>query len=221
MSSVRPFVPVSVTSQDPSHGSSEGFKRGFAEGLALARAEALVEVTQDLRAELNTAVKERDAALARAAGADAEFELQKHKVAEITSDLAHAVTALNEAARTWREREATALEGVQREALSFAIDVAESIGLSLPDADRLKAALESCVGLLGFSDPIRLRVHPSCANALSMLPDGWDASLVTLITDPAVAPGEVLCEQGETQLRAGLDASLSRIRDTLGVQQTV
>lgn len=220
MSSVRPFVPLNLDSEASSRDTSEGFKRGFTEGLALARAEARAEASAELRAERDRAVAERDAALARATGADAEFELQKRKVAELAADLAAAVTALNTAALTWREREATALEAVQRDALGFAVEVAESIGLSLPQDDRLRAALESCVGLIGFSDPVRLRVHPSCANALSLLPDGWDASLVTLITDAAVPPGEVICEQGETQLRAGLQASLERIRDTLGVSRT-
>jgi flagellar biosynthesis/type III secretory pathway protein FliH len=220
MPSVQPFIPTVLSSSDGfDKDMSEGLHRGFAKGLSLGRTEARAELTTTLRAELDQMRLERDAALGRAAGTDSEFERQKAAVQDLTANLANAVSSLNEAAREWREREATALEKVQHDALGFALEVVESIGLTAAVDTRLQAALASCVGLVGFADTVRIRVNPECMHALSMLPAGWDPSLVTLIADEGIEPGDVLCESGETQLQAGLKATLSRVRSTLGLHQ--
>ena len=218
MPSIQPYIPNVLSSSDGfSKDLSEGFSRGFSEGLMLGRAEARAELSASLRAELDQMRQERDAAIARAAGTDSEFERQKASVQDLTANLANAVSSLNDAARQWREREATSLEAVQHDALGFAFEVAESIGLTTAVDARLRAALESCVGLVGFADTVRIRVNPECMNAMSLLPAGWDPSLVTLIPDEEIAPGDVLCESGETQLQAGLKATLSRMRSALGL----
>lgn len=195
-------------------------ERGYQEGIDLARIEAHTQVRLEMRQEMEKMAKERDEALARASGADAEFEADRQKVRQTLEELQTAAETMRKAVEDWQTREATAVADVQHQAIGFALEVAAMIVESMPVEERIKAALQECAQAGSSSEPVRLRVHPSCVRTLQGLSHGWEPSRVTVVPDPAVTPGDVVCETGSTRVEAGLAASMTRIRRVLGVSES-
>lgn len=216
--SFEPFRPRTLDVAAPARADS-GVHRGYQEGLELARIEAVAQARAEVRNELETLTAERDAAAARAAGADAAFEAERQQVRRTLEQLNQAASALEGAVQFWASREVTSVENAHRQVVEFAVELAGLIVKSHPLDVRLRAALEECLALHEGGGPVRIRVNPTCVRTLEGLPHSWDRTLLTIIPDDSVAPGSVVCETGASRLEAGLDVSLKRIRSALGVPE--
>jgi flagellar biosynthesis/type III secretory pathway protein FliH len=213
---VEPFLHRTLNAESPAEAAVV-LERGYKAGLDLARIEAHTQVRSELRDELVKMAAERDAALARASGADLQFEADRLEVTRTLESLQDASAALNAAVTRWQDMEATSIAEIQHQAIQFALEVAEMIVKSVPAEQRLRAALEECVEAQSSSDPVRVRTHPSCLATLNMVPETWDKSKITFVPDSSVAVGDVVCETGPTRIEAGLEATLTRIKRALGV----
>jgi flagellar biosynthesis/type III secretory pathway protein FliH len=214
--SFEPFLPRTLDVSAPARADA-GLHRGYQEGLELARIEAVAQARAEVRNELAALIAERDAAAARAAGSDAAFETERQQVRRTLEQLNQASSALEGAVQFWASREATSVDNAHRQVVEFAIELAGLIVKSYPVDVRLRAALDECLTLHDDQGPVRVRVNPSCVRTLEALPHTWNRALLTIVPDEAVAPGSVVCESGPSRLEAGLDVSLRRVRNALGV----
>jgi flagellar biosynthesis/type III secretory pathway protein FliH len=214
--SFEPFHPRTLNAQSAAE-SAAVLERGYRDGLDLARIEAHTQIRAELRAEIEQMRAERDAAIARASGQDAIFEAERLEVARTLEVLTATAAMLESSVGHWQQREVTSMGDIQHQALEFALEVAAMIVKTVPLEQRLRAALEDCVEVQAAAGPVRLRAHPGCVATLKALPHAWDSSKVEIVADPAVAPGDVVCETGHTRIDAGLDATMARVKRALGV----
>lgn len=234
MTSSRSFVradPGPATTREPRvfvavPAATSTSARGFV-GLDLAAREDTEEL-----ARLREKARTEGYAAGWAAGmrqaaerAAAELEAQKeaaHVAARLDREERRAARDRAEEALL---RAAQALQGERDPSVGALADTVLELTLELAGAvlDREVQLMDSPVGEavrralapLDGEKPVTVRVNPADLSALTGdglkgKHAGADAALVTYLPDPAVQPGDAIARQGDTEVDAGLRASVSR-----------
>lgn len=214
----RVFVAVpAATSTSP---------RGFV-GLDLAQREDTAELAQ-LREQARTegyaagwATGMRQAAVR----AEAELEAQReaaHTAARLDRDerraargrVEEALLAAGDALRAERE---PAIGALADTVLELALELAGAVldrEVQLMDSP-VGEAVRRALAPLDAEKPVTVRVNPAdlsalTGDALKGRHASSDAELVSFLPDPTVQPGDAFARQGDTEVDAGLRASVSR-----------
>ncbi|WP_369069041.1 FliH/SctL family protein [Kineococcus terrestris] len=189
-----------------------GYAEGWAEGMRQASERAAAE-----------RLAERQASRASAAAHEA------HR-AQV---LARAEGALLDAADAVRAEREPTVGALADTVLELALDLAGAVldrEVSLASSPVLEA-VQRALRPLDATRPVTVRLHPQDLDALTgpegpgahhpsgaalKGPDGGaDAQLVTYLPDPTLQPGDALARQGDTEVDAGLRASVARALEAL------
>jgi len=137
------------------------------------------------------------------------------------AELGRALQALRDAALSLEQRSVPSADEVEELILATAFQVAEAIvGASLADDElRGRAALRRALALAPRELPVVVRLNPADLAALGEGADSVDAA-VTLVADPALAPGDAWATSAATRIDARIHAGLERVRKHLLRQGT-
>ena len=190
-----------------------------------ADTEALAKVRESARAA-GWAQGLRQAAERAAAELDAQRrgaqEAARRDDAERRAARERAETALPAAAGALRAERNPSTGALADTVLELALDLAgavldREVGLmASPVAEAVRRALRP----LDEELPVTVRVHPSDLSALTGDglkggPVSADAERVTYLPDTSLSPGDAIARQGDTEVDAGLRASVSRALEAL------
>jgi flagellar assembly protein FliH len=188
-------VPESVLAEARAAGEAAGFAAGWAQGQRAAQSE-----TQRLR---------------EAVVAQAQAEADARADATV-----RAVQALASAADRLERQTVIVATGIEATLLDTAIDIAEAIlARELSTAvDPGRDALTRALGLAPTGGGVTVRLNPADHALLTETTGAQqdvDGRAVTLVADPALAPGDALAESGATSIDARIGTALERVREVL------
>jgi flagellar assembly protein FliH len=198
--------------------------------LSLFEVAAAAAVPDDLLADARAAARAEGysagwAAGMRAAGERAAAEAAERQadhdrlLAEARDELRRAVGALDAAAAALEQRVLPTTAELETLLLESAFGVAEAlVGAALrDDATRAPAALARVLALAPEGEPLTVRLHPADHALLTADADllGTVGRTVTLVADPALAPGDALASAGATEIDARIRDGVARVREVL------
>src|SRR5262249_13308755 len=122
-----------------------------------------------------------------------------------------ALEALSAAARDLERRTAPAAEE-----LEDAI-VASAFQLAPPLAEPGRDALARALALAPAQRPVTVRLNPADRMTIGTAEVVIDGRTVTLVDDPALAPGDALATCDATTIDARLGPALARVQEVLGL----
>ncbi|MEZ0493734.1 FliH/SctL family protein [Kineococcus sp. TBRC 1896] len=202
--SPRGFVGLDLTRREDTadlvqlreRARTEGYAAGWAAGMRQAAVRAEAEAEAQREAALVAARTDRDER--RAARARAE----------------EALLAAGDALRAERE---PAIGALADTVLELALELAGAVldrEVQLMDSP-VGEAVRRALAPLDAEKPVTVRVNPAdlsalTGDALKGRHASSDAELVSFLPDPAVQPGDAVARQGDTEVDAGLRASVSR-----------
>lgn len=139
----------------------------------------------------------------------------EHAAQVRASEHAQALAALDAATRAVQARETPVLADALRTVHAAALELAVALlGVELSDASvAARAALARALGVPDLPDDLVVRLHPRDLAALAGAPDL--PAGVTLVPDPALAPGDAVAEHADGHLDARLTAAVARARAAL------
>ncbi|ABS03138.1 FliH/SctL family protein [Kineococcus radiotolerans] len=207
--SPRGFVGLDLTGRDDSEALQRVRESARTEGYAAGWAAGMRQAAEKAAAELE---RQREAA-ETAARLDREERRAARNRAE------EALFTAGEALRAEREPGIGALADT---VLELALELAGAVldrEVTLagsPVHDAVQRALRPLDG----EKPVTVRVNPAdlsalTGDALKGRHASSDADLVTYLPDPTVQPGDAVARQGDTEVDAGLRASVSRALEAL------
>lgn len=187
-------VPDDLLAAARAAARSEGYSAGWAAGRRAA-AERAAEEAEQRRAE------------------------HEELLAEARSQLRRAVAGLDTAAAALEQRALPTTAELESLLLESAFALAEAlVGAALrDDATRAPAALARVMALAPSGEAITVRLHPGDHALLTADADLLDSvgRAVTLLADPALAPGDAVATAGATEIDARIRAGVARVREVL------
>lgn len=158
-----------------------------------------------------------DAASARLdgfrAGREEGFEAGRDEGrATAEAAVADAVAALGAAAVDFRSREDFARDAVESLAVELAVELAEVIiGVQLAEMEPGTDVIGRALSLRRGLEPIRVRMHPADAAAVSDDPHPD----VTIVADSTIPRGGAAAEVADDLTDISIDAAIARVREVL------
>jgi flagellar assembly protein FliH len=139
-------------------------------------------------------------------------------VQEITARLGGALSALTAAAQQLSATEAVTLAELDTRVTAFALDIAEQvIGHELAAATEPgRDALARAIALAPDRGQLTARLNPVDLAGLDSVEELAPGREVTIVADPAVAPGGCILDVGACRIDAQLGPALDRVRQVLG-----
>ncbi|WP_380161810.1 FliH/SctL family protein [Kineococcus sp. R86509] len=200
----RAFTGLDLGDREDSDAARQVREQARTQGYAAGWAAGMRQAAEKAAAELDA---QREAAHAAARAEREERRASRNRAEE-------ALFAAGEALRAEREPSIGALADT---VLELALELAGAVldrEVSAMDSPVQEAVLRSLRPLEG-EKPVTVRVNPADLSAL--MGDSLkgrhalaDADLVSYQSDPTVQPGDAVARQGDTEVDAGLRASVSR-----------
>jgi flagellar assembly protein FliH len=143
---------------------------------------------------------------------------EQERVAERDAVLAQALSAVEAAARAFDERSAPVFEQLEEAAIEAAVEIAETIlGQKLPSALVAQASLRRAMSLAESHGTHTARMNPT--DMVRLQEAGLQLSGLSLVADPAVAPGDCVLQDGYASIEVMMATALERVRSELGLPQ--
>ncbi|WP_432523977.1 FliH/SctL family protein [Kineococcus sp. SYSU DK006] len=205
----RPFTGMDLSRREDTEelrriresARTEGYAAGWAHGMRQAAQQAAVELEAQREAAHEAARRDRE-----------ERRAARNRAEEALVTAADALRA---------EREPS-IGALADSVLALALDLAGAVldrEVALMDSPAGEAVRRALRPLDG-DKPVTVRVHPDDLSTL--VGDGLkgrhassDAELVSYQPDPTLSPGDAIARQGDTEVDAGLRASVARALEAL------
>jgi flagellar assembly protein FliH len=205
----RAFTGLDLSGRDDSEAVQEVRRQARTEGYAAGWAAGMRQAAEKAAAELEL---QREAAHTAA-----RLEREERRAARDRAE--EALFAAGEALRAEREPGIGALADT---VLELALELAGAVldrEVTLGDSPVREAVLRALRPLDG-EKPVTVRINPAdlsalTGDALKGRHASADADLVSYLPDPTVQPGDAIARQGDTEVDAGLRASVSRALEAL------
>ncbi len=202
--SARGFVGLDLAPREDTEELAQLRERARTEGYAAGWAAGMRQGAEKAAAELE-AQKE-------AAHTAARLDREERRAARGRAE--EALLAAGDALRAERE---PAIGALADTVLELALELAGAVLdrevqlMDSPVGEAVRRALKP----LDAEKPVTVRVHPDdlsalTGDALKGKHASSDTELVSFLPDPAIAPGDAIARQGDTEVDAGLRASISR-----------
>jgi len=182
---------------DVTEGYAAGYEEGYAEGHAEGKAVGYAEGYQQGNAE----------------AAERALQAMREREERLTS----ALQALSSAARECSERQAVAIDDIERSIVTAIFDLAETlVGRELshtrtPGRDALARAL----AMAKSHGPATARLHPDDIETLGTLTDIAPGRVIEIVPDPSVEVGGCVLEAGAQRVDAQIGTAIARAKKAL------
>jgi flagellar assembly protein FliH len=148
------------------------------------------------------------------AAAEEEFRrAERLRDAEVERSVRALSTAVDASARVLEER----VDSLARALPGLVFELVEAlVGRELAvAADPGRDALARALALHPSKEPVVARLHPDDVSRLGDLGNLGDGREITVVTDPAVAPGDAVVEVGPSRIESRMAEALDRVRSVL------